>query len=137
MSNDIHNYPGWGKPAYEVGYGKPPRQHQFKKGQSGNPKGRKKQDRTIRAIMQKIIGETVTAKLPDGERKITSLEFVLRSLLNRAAKGDNRATDKFIDLTLAAFGIGEPDDIRRDLSKEDRELLLAALQSLGGRTDGA
>lgn len=27
---------------YEVGYGKPPKSGQFKKGQSGNPKGRKK-----------------------------------------------------------------------------------------------
>lgn len=26
----------------DVGYGKPPRRHQFKPGQSGNPKGRKK-----------------------------------------------------------------------------------------------
>ena len=137
MNNDDDANQGWGKPAYEVGYGKPPKHSQFKRGQSGYPQGRKKQDRTIRAIMQKIIAETVTAKLPGGERKITSLEFVLRSLLNRAAKGDNRATDKFIDLTMAAFGIGEPDDIRRDLSAEDRSLLRDALQSLGGRIDGA
>ena len=29
--------------SYEVGYGKPPKHTQFKKGQSGNPKGRPKQ----------------------------------------------------------------------------------------------
>jgi len=135
MSSEVDNN-GWGKPVYKVGYGKPPKEHQFKKGQSGNSRGRKKQDRTIRAIMQKIIAETVTAKLPGGERKITSLEFMLRSLLSRAVKGDNRATDKIIALTMAVFGIGEPDDIKRDLSKEDRELLLAALQSFGGPVDG-
>ena len=136
MSDDNGNDDGWGKPAYKVGFGKPPKQHQFKKGQSGNPKGRKKKDTTIRAIMRKIIAETVTAKLPEGEETMSALEFVLRSVRNRAAKGDNRATDKFIDLTLAAFGIGEPDDIKRDLSSEDRELLLVALQSLGGRANG-
>lgn len=136
MSTDSHDNGGWGQP-YKVGYGKPPRQHQFKKGVSGNPKGRKKKDTTIRSILKKIIAETVTAKMPEGEQTMTALEFVLRSMRNRAAKGDNRATDKFIDLTLAAFGIGEPDDIKRDLSSEDRELLLTALQSLGGRADGA
>lgn len=127
---------GWSKPPYKVGYGKPPKRHQFKKGVSGNPRGRKKKDTTIRSIMRKIITETVTAKTPDGEKSMVALEFVLRSMLSRAAKGDNRATDKVIALTLAAFGIGEPDDIKRDLSNEDRELLLAALQSLGGVTDG-
>jgi hypothetical protein len=135
MSTDSHDNGGWGQP-YEVGYGKPPKQHQFKKGISGNPRGRKKKDTTIRSIMKKIIAETVTAKTPDGEKSMVALEFVLRSMLSRAAKGDNRATDKFIDLTLAAFGIGEPDDIKRDLSNEDRELLLTALQSLGGIADG-
>jgi hypothetical protein len=29
-------------PGYEVGYGKPPQSTQFKKGKSGNPKGRPK-----------------------------------------------------------------------------------------------
>ena len=121
---------------YEVGYGKPPKANRFKKGQSGNPKGRKKQDRTIRAIMQKISAETVTVKLPEGSRQMAALEFVLLSMRNRAAKGDNRATSQFIDLTMAAFGIGEPDDIKRDVSSEDRALLLAALKSLGGQADG-
>ena len=27
---------------YKVGYGKPPKEHRFKKGQSGNPRGRPK-----------------------------------------------------------------------------------------------
>jgi uncharacterized protein (DUF2267 family) len=134
MSDDHDD--GWGKPSYKVGFGKPPKQYQFKKGESGNPKGRKKKDTTIRAIMKKIIAETITAQMPDGKQSMSALEFVLRTMRNRAAKGDNRATDKFIDLTLAAFGIGEPDDIKRDLSSEDRELLLTALQSLGGRNNG-
>ena len=122
-------------PTYKVGYGKPPEHTRFKQGQSGNPKGRKKQDKTIRSILHKISAEMVTAKLPEGERRMTALEFVLLSLRNRAAKGDSRATAKYIDLTLAAFGIGEADDIKRDISEEDRQLLLAALRSLGQQTD--
>jgi hypothetical protein len=137
MSIDNHDDDGNakrdGNRPYDIGYGKPPKQHQFKKGQSGNPRGRKKQDKTIRSILRRISNEPITAKLPDGERRILALEFVLISLRNRAAKGDNRATSQFIDLFLMAFGIGEPDDIKHDLSQEDRELLRAALQASGGQ----
>ena len=43
MSSDSNNrLPG--RPRhYEVGYGKPPKQHRFKKGQSGNPSGRSRE----------------------------------------------------------------------------------------------
>lgn len=131
MSDDKKDGGSQASDTYEVGYRKPPKEYQFPKGRSGNPKGRKKQETTIRAIMKKIIAETVTAKLPEGERSMSALEFVLRSSRNRAAKGDNRATDQFINLTMMAFGIGEPDDIKRDISKEDRELLREALKSFG------
>ena len=33
---------------YEVGYGKPPKKHQFKPGQSGNRQGRKKSRNAFR-----------------------------------------------------------------------------------------
>lgn len=107
-----------------VGFGKPPKERQFRKGQSGNPKGRPKRDKTIRSILQKIATETITAKLPTGEKQIPVLEFVLRSLVQRAAKGDNRATTQFIDLMMTAFGIGENDDVKRDLSASELEGLV-------------
>ncbi|MGJ3627161.1 DUF5681 domain-containing protein [Sphingomonas sp. MMS24-JH45] len=34
-------------PTYEVGYGKPPIHARFQKGQSGNPKGRKKGSKNL------------------------------------------------------------------------------------------
>ena len=41
MSSDRKPRPP-GPRDYEVGYGKPPKEHRFKKGQSGNPRGRPK-----------------------------------------------------------------------------------------------
>lgn len=51
---------------YEVGYGKPPKRSQFKKGQSGNPEGRPKETKNLKTDLADELGETVTVR--DGER---------------------------------------------------------------------
>ena len=40
--------------AGEVGYGKPPKAHQFKPGQSGNPKGRPRGAKSEATILREI-----------------------------------------------------------------------------------
>jgi hypothetical protein len=84
---------------YDVGYGKPPIKHKFKKGKSGNPSGRRKrkppldfQDILIAALKSpmKIIDGGKTKKLP-------TLEVFSKSLLQRAIKGDKTATKYVVD----------------------------------------
>jgi len=36
--------------SYEIGYGKPPKSHQWRRGQSGNPKGRPRGSRNRRTL---------------------------------------------------------------------------------------
>ena len=85
-----------GKPKkadYETGYRKPPKATQFKKGQSGNPKGAKKKTEIddIRLMVEDVLAEPVS--LREGERTITvsKLEAVLRAHLLNALKGDQKA----------------------------------------------
>ena len=61
---------------------------QFKKGQSGNPKGRPKLP-DLKEVMQNILGETKEGK--------TALEAVLAALRAKAAKGDVRAAELLLD----------------------------------------
>ena len=42
---------------YEVGYGKPPKHSQFKKGRSGNPKGRPKGAKGFVASLKRVLSE--------------------------------------------------------------------------------
>ncbi len=42
---------------YKVGFGKPPIEPQYKKGQSGNPRGRPKGSRNHKTILQEIAYE--------------------------------------------------------------------------------
>jgi alkylation response protein AidB-like acyl-CoA dehydrogenase len=66
--------------------------HRFKKGQSGNPKGRPKLP-DIREALAKVLAEE-----KDG---VTALEATLRALRAKATKGDVRAAEALLD---RAFG---------------------------------
>lgn len=61
--------------------------HKFKKGQSGNPKGRPKLP-DIKEALAKILAEE-----KDG---VNALEAILKSMRAKAAKGDVRAADFLI-----------------------------------------
>ena len=75
---------------YEVGYKKPPRKSQFKKGTSGNPKGRPKnaRNRTPTELLDQYLSTQVTVA-ENGEKKtMTLLEALQRRLVTAALKGD-------------------------------------------------
>ena len=45
---------------YEVGYGKPPQSTQFRKGRSGNPKGRPKTSKNIGTMLEEVFFRKIT-----------------------------------------------------------------------------
>jgi hypothetical protein len=78
---------------YEVGYGKPPRDGQFKRGQSGNPKGRPTGKKSLSTVLSDAVNEGVLAVVGNGRhKKITKLEATVTQLVNKAASGDPKAT---------------------------------------------
>jgi len=58
------------KANYEIGYGKPPRATQFKKGRSWNPKGAKKKEQIedVRMMVEDVLAEPAT--LRDGDKVV-------------------------------------------------------------------
>ena len=75
----------------EICYGKPPKHTQFRKGQSGNPKGRPKGSKNITALIRKVLEEKVIVKGPDGTHSISKFEAALTQQANKAASGDPNA----------------------------------------------
>ena len=73
-----------------VGYGKPPVHSRFRKGQSGNPTGKRRHGETERA--QKLIREEayrlLTIREGDKVTRIPALQAVFRSQIASAAKGN-------------------------------------------------
>ena len=84
--------------SYQVGYKKPPSQHRFPKGRSGNPDGRPKKPKTINTFLDKALKETVVVN-ENGRRKVISkFEAFAKQLVNKATAGDVRVTKLLIEL---------------------------------------
>ena len=70
-----------------VGYGRPPKQHQFKKGQSGNPRGRPSRRPKVVSegeILRMISNESITVQGENGPIVMPRWEALLRQLTNMA-----------------------------------------------------
>ena len=66
---------------YEVGYGKPPRDACFKKGQSGNPKGRPPGSKNLATLLSDALNNPVMVTENGRRRKITKREAVIAQLV--------------------------------------------------------
>jgi hypothetical protein len=125
MSNDDHDQD---EPAYDVGYGKPPAHSRFKKGQSGNPKGKKKGSKTFSGIVSRALHEKVPVRTARGTKKITKLEALVHTTINSALKGDAKAVDQILKIAREAGLTNEVADAlgswtMKELADEDQAIL--------------
>ena len=84
--------------SYKVGYGKPPKATQFKRGRSGNPKGRSKGTRKLATDLAAELGEQITVREEGRSRRISKQRALIKSLMARALQGDVRATAAMLAL---------------------------------------
>ena len=83
----------------KVGYKHPPVKSRFRKGQSGNPSGRRKGQRNMGPVLAEVLRQTVTVK-QDGESERRSKgEALIQMLLAKANKGDSRAIRAVLELS--------------------------------------
>jgi hypothetical protein len=71
----------------QVGYGNPPVSNRFKKGTSGNPKGRPKGSRS-ELPYETVLGQMVTVRQDGKERQVTAAEAFLLQLAKKGLDGD-------------------------------------------------
>ena len=87
---------------YRVGPGRPPKEFQFKPGQSGNPKGGRRKKSSIapdiKASLERALNKTVTLRQGEKEQIVTMAAAGIEQLVNQFAKGDRYARRDLIDL---------------------------------------
>jgi len=83
--------------AERVGYGNPPKATRFKKGQSGNPRGRRKGTLNVATVLERALREKVVINENGRRKTITKLEAVIKQMVNKGASGDLRSGLQVID----------------------------------------
>lgn len=119
-----------------VGYRKPPKGHQFKPGQSGNPRGRPKGAKSLKAILAEELGEKITATENGRNVRISKLQAILKMQVAKAAHGGISASQYIVGLHIKAHGL---EDLRPDvapLTQADQALLDRLLAS-GANTESS
>jgi Family of unknown function (DUF5681) len=119
---------------YRVGPGRPPKEYQFKPGQSGNPKGARRKPRSIapdlKALFERALSAKVTLRQGEQEKIITKAAAGIEQLVNQFAKGDRHARRDLLALAatlgvdlVAGHGDALEQSVAAALSANDEALL--------------
>ncbi|WP_156347189.1 DUF5681 domain-containing protein [Sphingomonas sp. Leaf33] len=94
---------------YQIGYKRPPKEHQFKKGRSGNPRGRPKGAKGFAALVRENLARTVQVRMDGHTRTVSVGEAILMRTLRDAVSGGKRAAEQGLKL-MERFGTPEPEE---------------------------
>jgi hypothetical protein len=110
-----------------VGYCRPPKKNRFKKGQSGNPRGRPKGRKNEETIWNELLDRKVKVRERGRERWITVREALQRRFLEDALRGNAKSAAFVLDRSRSA----EPNETSpNQIGIEDQKLLEAYNQQL-------
>jgi len=92
---------------YKVGYRRPPKNSRFKKGKSGNPRGRPKAKMSLAELIEHELQRPVTVEEEGERRRMSRKEAITKRALNRAITGDFSLLRALTDMIpkLQSFGV--------------------------------
>src|SRR5258708_35805781 len=80
----------------EVGYKHPPLNSQFRRGQSGNPRGRRKGQRNVATEVTEILSQSVTVHQGDKCRRVSRGRALDLILMSKAQNDDDMAVKAMV-----------------------------------------
>lgn len=103
----------------EVGYCKPPKEHQFKPGNKFG-KGRPQGSKNLKTIVIEAMGQKVAVKMGGKTKKLSKVELTVHQVVTKASQGDLKAAEKALGLyerygPQEDSGGPQPEKVGRDL----------------------
>jgi Family of unknown function (DUF5681) len=108
---------------FDVGYKKPPKRTQFRKGQSGNPQGRPKGTKNLKTDLIEEMQEQILVREGSRERKISKQRAMLKSMAAQAIKGNTKATSIVLGLLYRLTHADATNEPAGDLNAEDLAII--------------
>ena len=116
----------------EKGYGKPPKKHQFKKGVSGNPRGRPKGKKSFTALFKQLENEKITVQINGKTEKLTIEQAILKRVMIDSVVGKSSSARLYVEIKQTILAM--PDTAGMSASernKQDEAILESFLKHLG------
>ena len=126
---------------YKVGKGKPPQEHQFKKGFSGNPRGprhkKKAQEATIDVLAHEAVNEMVPVFMGGRQTMMPKKQAIIVGIVNDALTGTPAQRIKALKVLqeIGAFNPVEDERLTPELQTERMSQFIAALIEEGKRDE--
>ena len=119
----------------KCGFCLPPKEHQYQKGQSGNPNGRPRGARNRNTIVREQMNRKITLTSPDGNsRRISTKEGIIMKQINKALQGNTGSAKWMIELSDAADAeYNEISMARETLNHDDAQILKLYVKSHNGQ----
>ncbi len=114
---------------YEVGYKKPPPRSRFRKGRSGNPKGRPKATKNLKTDLMEELAEKILLREGTRQKHVSKQRALVKSLTAKAIKGDTRAASAILGMIYRLLEDETSVEDTAPLTSEER----AVLESLEAR----
>lgn len=77
--------------SYEIGYRRPPESGRFKKGKSGNPKGRPNGSTNFLTILEQELAQSIVVNENGKKKTITRMQAMVKRIVAGALQGDLKA----------------------------------------------